>query len=306
MAPGRGTDGPCSRYRARVNDAAPRRIRVDLAYDGTDFAGWAVQPGLRTVQGTLEQALGTVLRCPEPRLTVAGRTDAGVHARAQVAHLDLPAGTWEAVQGRMHAPGPALVRRMAGVLPHDVVVHDARPAPEGFDARFSALHRRYVYRLADAPGLVDPLRRAMVVRHAFPLDVEAMALAARALLGRHDFAAYCKAREGATTIRTLQELHVERPALGDDAGLVTVTVQADAFCHSMVRSLVGALTHVGEGRRPASWPAEILAGAQRRSVVAPAHGLTLEAVAYPPDEELAARAVTTRARRTAEEVSPPR
>ncbi|WP_307844595.1 tRNA pseudouridine(38-40) synthase TruA [Actinotalea solisilvae] len=274
------------------------RVRLDLAYDGTDFAGWATQPGLRTVQGTLEAALGTVLRCPEPRLTVAGRTDAGVHARGQVAHVDLDPAVWAAVRGRMtREPGAALVRRLAGVLPPDVVVHRAGPAPRGFDARFAALHRRYAYRIADDPAAVDPLRRHLVVRHRVPLDADAMRAAAAPLVGRHDFAAFCRPRAGATTIRTLEVLTVERPASGEDAGLVVVGVRADAFCHSMVRSLVGALTAVGEGRRDPGWPAALLDGGRREGVVAPPGGLCLEEVAYPPDEELAERAERTRARR---------
>ncbi|WP_182114283.1 MULTISPECIES: tRNA pseudouridine(38-40) synthase TruA [unclassified Actinotalea] len=277
---------------------ATLRVRLDLAYDGTEFAGWATQPGLRTVQGTLEAALGTVLRCPPPRLTVAGRTDAGVHARGQVAHVDLDPAAWDAVRGRMTSePGEALVRRLAGVLPPDVVVHRAAPAAPGFDARFSALHRRYAYRIADDPARVDPLRRHLVVRHRVALDAAAMQEAAAALVGRHDFAAFCRPREGATTIRTLQVLTVERPAHGPDVGLVVVGVQADAFCHSMVRALVGALTAVGDGRRPADWPAGLLASGRREGVVAPAGGLCLEEVAYPPDAELAARAARTRARR---------
>lgn len=275
------------------------RLRLDLAYDGTAFAGWATQPGLRTVQGTLEAALGTVLRCEPPRLTVAGRTDAGVHARGQVAHVDVPAQAWEQVRGRLADPGTALVRRLAGVLPPDLVVHRAAPAPAGFDARFSALERRYVYRLIDDPAAVDPLRRSFVVRHRLPLDDAAMAAAATELLGRHDFAAFCRPRPGATTIRTLLELTVARQDAGPDAGLLTVRVRADAFCHSMVRALVGALLAVGEGRRDATWPALLLRAGTRDSAahVAPAHGLTLEAVSYPPDDELAARADATRARR---------
>lgn len=290
-----------------MDDEPTLRVRLDLAYDGTDFAGWAAQPGLRTVQGTLEAALGTVLRCPDPRLTVAGRTDAGVHARGQVAHLDVPESVWWAVRGRLDVPpGDALVRRLTGVLPPDVVVHRAGPAPDGFDARFGALHRRYAYRLADRPETVDPLRRAHVVRHRLPLDAGAMHRAARELVGRHDFAAFCKAREGATTIRTLQVLDVARAGAGPDAGLVVVTVRADAFCHSMVRSVVGALLVVGEGRRPVTWPGELLAGRRREgsAAVAPAHGLTLEEVAYPPDAELAERVVATRARRSAGDVDP--
>lgn len=284
------------------------RVRLDLSYDGTAYAGWAAQPGLRTVQGTLEAALGTVLRCPEPRLTVAGRTDAGVHARGQVAHVDVAAQVWEAVRGRMDGPpGEVLVRRLAGVLPPDVVVHAAVPAPAGFDARFSALHRRYAYRLADDPVRVDPLRRSHVVRHRRPLDASAMGEAALGLVGRHDFAAYCKPRPGATTIRTLQVLDVTRPTAGPDVGLVVATVQADAFCHSMVRALVGALLAVGEGRRAPRWPAELLAGGARDAAahVAPAHGLTLEEVTYPRDDLLDDRAHATRARRTTADLGEP-
>ena len=281
-------------------DATPHvRIRLDLGYDGTAFSGWATQPGLRTVQGTLEAALGTVLRCPPPRLTVAGRTDAGVHARGQVAHVDLDRGTWLAVRGRAGSPQEGLVRRLGGVLPPDVVVHRAEPAPAGFDARFGALHRRYAYRLADDVALVDPLRRTTVVRHRLPLDVGAMALAAAGLVGEHDFAAFCKPRPGATTVRTLQVLDVTRPAAGGDACLVVLDVRADAFCHSMVRALVGGLLAVGEGRRAVGWPAELLVSGRRDPAahVAPAHGLTLEHVAYPADDALAERARITRARR---------
>ena len=253
------------------------------------------------MQGTLEAALGTVLRREPPRLTVAGRTDAGVHARGQVAHVDLDEDDWAAVRGRLADPAQALVRRLAGVLPPDVVVHRAAAAPQGFDARFGATFRRYVYRLADAPQRVDPLRRGHVVRHRLPLDVSAMAAAVEPLTGLHDFAAFCKARPEATTVRTLTELTVRRPDAGEDAGLVRIEVRADAFCHSMVRSLVGALLAVGEGRRPATWPAELLASRTRDAAahVAPAHGLTLEEVGYPPDAELAARAEQTRARRAA-------
>lgn len=284
------------------------RLRLDLSYDGTGFAGWASQPGLRTVQGTLESALGTVLRCEPPRLTVAGRTDAGVHARGQVAHVDVSEDAWTAVRGRLPDPAEALVRRLAGVLPPDLVVHRVAPAPDGFDARFGAVFRRYVYRLADDPLRVDPLLRGHVVRHRLPLDVAAMAAASAPLVGLHDFAAFCKARPEATTVRTLTELTVGRPDAGEDAGLVRVEVRADAFCHSMVRSLVGALLAVGEGRRPATWPAELLAARTRDAAahVAPAHGLTLEEVGYPPDAELASRADRTRARRAAVPAAPGR
>jgi tRNA pseudouridine38-40 synthase len=232
------------------------------------------------VQGVLEDALATILRLPAVQLTVAGRTDAGVHASGQVAHADLPA-----LPDR---------RRLAGVLPPDVRVREVRAVPPAFDARFGALWRRYEYRIADDPAAADPLRRRFVLAWPRPLDVHAMADAAGQLLGEHDFAAFCRRREGATTVRALQRFTVER-----DGPEIVATVVADAFCHSMVRSLIGALLAVGEGRRDAGWPAGLLARDRRADevTVAPPHGLTLVEVGYPPDAELAARAETTRARR---------
>ncbi|MEZ7004525.1 tRNA pseudouridine(38-40) synthase TruA [Streptomyces sp. AD55] len=268
------------------------RVRLDLSYDGTDFSGWARQAGgRRTVQGEIEDALRTVTRSRETtyELTVAGRTDAGVHARGQVAHVDLPGELWAEHREK-------LLKRLAGRLPKDVRVWALTEAPAGFDARFSAVWRRYAYRVTDAPGGADPLLRGHVLWHDWPLDVDAMNEAARGLLGEHDFAAYCKRREGATTIRTLQELSLRR---GED-GIVTATVRADAFCHNMVRSLIGALLFVGDGHRTPDWPAKVLAAGVRDSavhVVRP-HGLTLEEVGYPPDHLLAARNRESRNRRT--------
>jgi tRNA pseudouridine38-40 synthase len=187
---------------------------------------------------------------------------------------------WEAEGGR-------LLRRLAGRLPWDVRVWDATRAPAGFNARFSAVWRRYAYRVGDHPGGVDPLLRGHVLWHDRPVDVEAMNAAAQLLLGEHDFAAYCKKREGATTIRTLIDLHWRRTP----QGLAEATVRADAFCHNMVRALVGAMILVGDGHRPVGFPAEVLAGRVRHSavnVVRP-HGLTLEEVGYPADADLAAR-----------------
>ena len=267
------------------------RLRVDLSYDGSGFSGWAAQPGRRTVEAELAQALGRVLRLPgPPKLTVAGRTDAGVHARGQVAHADVPAVTWAATAGRA-------VARLAGVLPADIRVRAADLAPDGFDARFSALWRRYSYRVCDDPAAADPLRRHETLWWPRRLDLAAMTEAAASLAGEHDFAAFCRRREGASTVRTLRVLDWRR----DGDGVAVATVVADAFCHNMVRALVGALLAVGEGRRPPSWPAEVLAAGVRDPavrVVAP-HGLCLEEVAYPPPAELAARAAETRQRRTA-------
>ena len=260
------------------------RVRFDLGYDGTAFSGWARQPGLRTVQGTLEEALTLLLRHPVA-LTVAGRTDAGVHARGQVCHADLPVEAWERTSG-------SLVRRLAGVLPADVRVHRTLPAPPGFDARFGATSRRYAYRLRDDPACADPLERSWTVTHPRPLEVSALQAAADQLLGEHDFAAFCKRREGATTIRQLLRLDWER----DAAGRAVAHVEADAFCHSMVRALVGGMLAVGDGRRRPDWIRSVLDGRVRDPgvTVAPAHGLVLEQVRYPSDAQLAARVLTAR------------
>jgi tRNA pseudouridine38-40 synthase len=238
------------------------------------------------VQGDLEQALTTVLRTPV-ELTVAGRTDAGVHATGQVAHCDVPRELWDEQAHR-------LVRRLRGVLPPDIAVPAVAEAHPDFDARFSALARHYVYRLTDDPAGPPPLRRADTAGWPRTLDADDMALAAGLLLGEHDFAAFCRRREGATTIRTLLALDVVRTG-----NLVEVSASADAFCHSMVRSLVGALLAVGEGRRPPEWPAALFARTERASdvPVAPAGGLTLVRVDYPSDDELGARTLVTRARR---------
>ncbi|HEX6577553.1 MAG TPA: tRNA pseudouridine(38-40) synthase TruA [Jiangellaceae bacterium] len=273
------------------------RLRLDLAYDGTRFAGWADQPGLRTVQGTLEHALGVVLRIAPPGLTVAGRTDAGVHARGQVCHADVPNEAWLAVPGRStRSPDEAIVHRLAGVLPDDLRVRVVRVAADGFDARFSAIWRRYAYRVADTPYGVDPLRRWWVLWHHRPLDLAAMNAATEGLLGEHDFAAFCRTRLGASTIRDLRAFRWQR----SEDGIVVATAEADAFCHNQVRSLVGALLAVGDGRRPVAWPAQVLAGRRRVADVSvvPPHGLTLEEVGYPPDGELADRATASRRVRT--------
>ncbi len=329
------------------------RLRLDISYDGTDFSGWAIQPGRRTVAGVLGDALTTVL-CHAPRLVVAGRTDAGVHATGQVAHLDVVIDRLRALTPRHLAtphravvpgdrrpdssadppdiepavqetsdrlsrfgdrppngsgdvpnlrdgttPGAGLLeactglrRRLAGILPLDVRVRSALPAPEGFDARFSALSRSYAYRIGTADWGVEPADRRFVLALRRPLDAAAMARSAAALIGLHDFAAYCKPREGATTIRDLQRLAVRE--VGDE---VVVDVTADAFCHTMVRSLVGALIAVGQHRGDPDAPATLLAAGNRTADihVAPAHGLCLVAVDYPPEDQLGERTRTTMA-----------
>jgi tRNA pseudouridine38-40 synthase len=276
-------------------DAVPERVRVrlDVAYDGTGFSGWAAQPGRRTVAGVLADALGRIFGpAGATGLTVAGRTDAGVHATGQVCHVDLPAGAWSELVG-------TLVRRLAGLLPTDVRVRAATAVPADFDARFSATWRRYEYRVTDASHGAEPLRRHEVLAWPRPLDVAALNAAAAGLVGEHDFAAYCRRKEHATTRRAISRLDWRR----DGDGLLVATVQADAFCQSMVRSLVGAMLVAGDGRRPVEWPAGLLSLRERSSSVsvAPAHGLTLVAVGYPDDPAGYARRaeVTRRLRLTA-------
>ena len=268
------------------------RLRLDLAYDGSAFHGWARQPGgLPTVQQSVEVALARLFALPEvpapdaPALTVAGRTDAGVHARGQVAHVDVPSARWSAVAG-------AARRRLGGLLPPQVRVHAIGVAPAGFDARFSALWRRYSYRVCDDPAYADPLRRHDTLWHARPLSVGDMNEAALRCLGEHDFAAFCRRKENGTTVRELLTLAWARP----EPGVVVATVTADAFCHNMVRALAGALLAVGEGSRPPGWLADVLAARVRDPAVrvAPPHALCLEEVRYPGPDELAARARATR------------
>lgn len=276
------------------------RLRLDLAYDGTDFRGWARQPGLRTVQGTLEAAIVRVLG-GEPHLVVAGRTDAGVHASAQVAHLDLTEAQRARLAKARTPTTEALAARLTGVLgPYpDVAVHRTSEAPAGFDARFSAVWRRYEYRVADLETPYDPLERGRTTTVKARLDVAAMDAAARSLIGLHDFAAYCKWREGATTIRTLLEFGWRR----DEHGILVANVKADAFCHSMVRALVGACAAVGEGRMDVADIVGIRDEGIRTSdvKVLAARGLTLTEVGYPADDLLGARADQTRARRSLDE-----
>ncbi|MGO9381744.1 MAG: tRNA pseudouridine(38-40) synthase TruA [Mycobacterium sp.] len=280
----------------RINEDV--RLRLDIAYDGTDFAGWATQAGQRTVAGVLDEALTTVFRTPV-RLRAAGRTDAGVHATGQVADVDVPADALPNAYPRSPRAGEAeflaLLRRLGRFLPTDVRVLGIARAPAGFDARFSALRRHYVYRLSTAPYGVEPHQARFVTAWPRALDLDAMTAASRDLLGLHDFAAFCRQRDGATTIRDLQRLDWSR-----DGDLITAHVSADAFCWSMVRSLVGALLAVGERRRPPSWCGELLSATDRSSdyAAAPAHGLTLIGVDYPPDDQLAARNLITRDLRT--------
>ncbi|MBK0866389.1 MAG: tRNA pseudouridine(38-40) synthase TruA [Saccharopolyspora sp.] len=274
---------------------------MDIAYEGTDFSGWARQPGLRTVQGLLEDALAKQPpgRAVPRSVVVAGRTDAGVHADGQVVHVDAvpfesPAQARVPVDERGVPDLERMRHRWNRILPGDVRVLRVSVAPEGFDARFSALRRHYRYQVSDAPWGVDPLRRRDTLAWNRPVDVDVLDACAQDLLGLKDFAAFCKPREGATTVRELQRFSWER--VGEH--LILARVSADAFCHSMVRSLVGALLMVGDGRRGRDWPAELADSGERTSSVAPAHGLTLVGVDYPDAAGLADRAAQARAVRT--------
>ena len=294
-SPDEAVNGP-----ATGNGGGLVRLRLDIAYDGTEFAGWAVQAGQRTVAGVLDDALSTVFRTPVV-LRAAGRTDAGVHATGQVAHLDVPADALPHAYPRATRPEDSeflpLVRRLARFLPADVRVIDIARAAAGFDARFSALRRHYVYRLSTAPYGVEPQDARFVTPWPRRLDVDAMAAASGELLGLRDFAAFCRHREGATTIRDLQRFDWT-----GDGERVTAYVTADAFCWSMVRSLVGALIAVGEHRRDPAWCAGLLTSRRRSSefAAAPPQGLTLVGVDYPPDHQLEARTKVTRDLRVAD------
>ena len=260
------------------------RLKIKLAYDGTNFSGWAKQPERRTVQEEFEKAFATIVR-HQCESIVAGRTDAGVHATAQIIHVDVPENTDLA----------DLAYRLNRLLDTDLRVLDIEVAPEGFHARFSALRRHYQYQIVDANKAINPLDRYDRAGWYRPLDLARLNEASALLLGEHDFAAFCKYREGATTIRTLETFQWERKA----DGLLVAQVVADAFCYSMVRNLVGSAVCVAEGRFEPNWIAEMLANRERisDSMVFPAEGLTLVQVDYPNNAQLLTRAAQTIARR---------
>lgn len=277
---------------AEVTEPSTVRWRLDLGYDGTNFSGWATQPGRRTVQGELESWIRRILRLDEPvQLVCAGRTDAGVHARVQVAHVDLGS--------MLIIDGAALSRRLNKVLGGDCVIRRITAAPPGFDARFAAIWRRYVYRLSDGGVPPDPLYRSQIAQLNAEVDLDRLNEEAVTLVGLRDFGAFCRRRDGASTIRNLLELAARRVPSGPMAGVIECTIRADAFCHAMVRSLMGALVAVATGQRDHEWLAAITERGVRDSsiIVMPATGLTLEEVGYPADHELAARVLEARALR---------
>jgi tRNA pseudouridine38-40 synthase len=261
-----------------------RRLRLDISYDGTNFSGWAIQPDRRTVQQTVEEAISTVAQAKAETI-VAGRTDAGVHATGQVIHVDVPE----------NLELDDLAYKLNRILDEDVRINQIQIAPPAFHARFSALRRYYEYRILDENRVIPPLARFNTASWYRPLDVEQMNHACALLLGTHDFAAFCKFREGATTIRTLETYQWRR----DREGYLVGDVVADAFCYSMVRNLVGAIVCVADGRKEADWISTLLENKERvsDSLVFPARGLSLYKVDYPDDAELLERAAKTIARR---------
>lgn len=284
------------------------RLRLDLAYRGAPFHGWARQPDLLTVQGRLEEALSLITRQPI-LLTVAGRTDAGVHARGQVAHLDVPKEFWLSLsRGREESDelrGERLRARLEGLagrgLNGALAIKQVRVVPKDFDARFSALSRTYRYLICDDPRAQDPCRLD-IARTSSPLEEEKMQVAAQALCGEHDFLPFAKPREGATTVRTLHSFNISRP----HDGIVQAMIRADAFCHSQVRFMMGALIEIGRGKYEPNWIGELLAAGVRdqRVPLADGRGLTLWEVAYPPEDEYALQAQKAKVVRTLPENSP--
>lgn len=260
------------------------RLRIDLSYDGTNFSGWATQPERRTVQQTFEETLSKIAKC-DVATVVAGRTDAGVHATGQVIHVDVP-----------ETLGLSdLAYKLNRILDEDLRINKVEIAPDGFHARFSALRRYYAYRLLDGNKAIPPLRRYDTAGWYRPLDIDLMNQASQLLLGEHDFAAFCKFREGGTTIRRLEKYQWIR----DEEGFLIADLVADAFCYSMVRNLVGAVVCVADGRFDPDWIATLLANRERvsDSLVFPSRGLTLYRVDYPSDHELIERAQVTIGRR---------
>jgi len=255
------------------------RLRFDLAYDGTNFFGWGKQPNRRTVQEEVEKAIGTVTQSKIDSI-VAGRTDAGVHATGQVIHVDVPEGI----------SLDDIAYKLNRILDEDIRITHVSIAPEAFHARFSALRRSYTYKILDNNLPIPPINRIDIASWYRPLDVKLMNEASSLVLGHHDFAAFCKFREGGTTIRTLETFHWERQ--GD---LLVASIIADAFCYSMVRNLVGAVVCVADGRKESAWIGELLANKERvsDSLVFPARGLTLSSVEYPTDDQLLERAKVT-------------
>ena len=266
-----------------------RRLRLDIAYDGTQFSGWGAQPDKRTIQDMVEESVARIVR-HDVDSVVAGRTDAGVHATGQVVHIDVADSAFE-----KDLTYKDLRYKLNRILDEDVRILNITDAPRGFHARFSALRRYYTYKILDENQVITPAQRFDVAPWYRYLDEKIMNEASALMLGTHDYAAFCKFRVGGTTIRTLEKYNWVRT----EDGLLVADVVADAFCYSMVRNLVGAIVCVADGRKTVSWISELLENKERvsDSLVFPARGLTLYRVDYPSDDQLIERAKITVARR---------
>jgi tRNA pseudouridine38-40 synthase len=255
------------------------RAKISLSYDGTSFFGWGKQSDRRTVQGEIESALKTLYR-QDLETIVAGRTDAGVHASGQVIHVDLPIGDFG-------FDFEDLGYRLNRILTEEIRIKSAVRASKDFHARFGAIRRHYIYKIQDGLGIIEPVKRLDITPWYRNLDIQKMNQAAALLIGEHDFFSFAKYRENSTTIRNLERFDFQR----DEQGLIISHVVADAFCYNMVRSLIGTMVYIGEGRFPVTWAKEILEKRERPSdsVVFPARGLTFVGVDYPQDELLASR-----------------
>lgn len=279
---------------ARARDEAPgeqeaaqlgplRRVRLGLSYDGSSYHGFAGQPGQRTVAGELALALERIFGSA-PRIVCAGRTDAGVHARTQVIHVDLPASTLEQRYGEIAGGGaiPALCRSLSHQLGETVNVFRAEIAPAGFDARHSATWRRYRYDI-DCSGRAEPAQSSAVWVLEADLDVAVMRLGADPLVGEHNFAAFCRQPDGEEG--PIMRRVIEATFRPHDHGRVSFEIAANAFCHQMVRSIVGVLVAIGRGKaKPPDVVAMLRSGSRQGApTIAPAKGLTLISVGYPDE-----------------------
>ena len=257
------------------------RARITLSYDGTNFFGWGKQADRRTVQGELEAALFKLFQ-QQLDTVVAGRTDAGVHASGQVCHVDLPENEYTDIAYRLNR-----------ILTEEIRIKSVERTSPDFHARFGALRRHYIYKIKDGNGYIEPTARLDIAPWYRDLNVDLMNQAAATLIGEHDFFSYARYRENATTIRELQRFEFER----NEYGLIIARLSADAFLYNMVRSLIGTMVYIGEGRFNTDWAREILEKRERPSdsLVFPAKGLTFTGVDYPADSELHARILKTMA-----------
>ena len=271
------------------------RIKAECSYNGSSFHGWAKQKGQRTVEGEIEQALFTILRS-EIKIQAAGRTDAGVHANGQIFHVDLPV-----LEGKL-SDFSYLTNRINCLLEKDVVIRKIEQAPSGFDARFSALSRTYIYRCSCGRSSRSLMLNGFVWDLNFIPDLKLLNSLASNIVGLKDFASFALPNPGGTTIRKVEAASWKEIEKGPEKGIIEFTIRSDAFARKMVRFLVGAQICVAANKKPESWFLEKFSSSRDFPPLAPSHGLTLEKVEYPKDEMLEERAHATRAVRRREEI----